>query len=197
MNEVKHLRRIVISLLFLLEVVYFAACGYNQPFSPSATEDLEPVRLSKPGPGRDGDGREDPNPNSTLLTVRRREADEEGTSTAVIGPQGGVLIHAAHRIEVPAGALSEPVELTFSMPVSDTLMFDLGPDGIKFNAPVNIVFNWDHTYKKGLDQHNFTIAVFNPVTQVWDKITTTADTELNEARGNTDHFSRYAISKTR
>ncbi len=184
------IKSILMSFLLLAEIMYFAACGNKQPFSP--TENSQPIVLTKKG---SGGGNPDPNPSSTLLLVRKREENENGVSTAVIGPGGGVLTHAAHSLVVPPGALSQPVQLTFSMPVSDTLMFDLGPDGITFNAPVTLVLSYDHAFTSGVNEDSLKVVVWDPGTQNWSKIPTTVDTELNLASGVTDHFSRYAISK--
>lgn len=185
------LQRLFVGLLFYFGILLFAACGNNQASSPFAPVAEGQTGLSKKGSGSGGTTV----PDSDLLLVRKREDAENGVSTAVIGPEGGVLIHAAHRVEVPAGALTDSVELTFSMPVSDTLMFELGPDGVQFNAPVKVIFNYDHTFKSGLDKENFKVAVWNPETQTWDLVPTTVDTEANEVNGDTNHFSRYAISK--
>ncbi|MFQ5604696.1 MAG: hypothetical protein ACE5HS_15605 [bacterium] len=177
----------------LISLFYLAACNSPQPFEASNPLEDHFKVLQKKGPGS-GDN-SDPNPASDLLLVRDREENENGVSKAVIGPAGGVLIHAEHRIEVPAGALNETVELTFSMPVSDTLMFELGPDGTVFNKPVKVIFNYDHTFKNGLPQENFVVVVWNPDTQQWDEVFTIVDTVLNEVLGSANHFSRYAISK--
>lgn len=170
--------------LFLLCAVFLIACGDNT-WSPTTPHDSELTSLAKVKASY----------NSDLLLVRKRQDAENGVSKAVIGILGGVLVHAEHRVEVPAGVLDEPAELTFSMPVSDTLMFDFGPDGTEFKAPVKLILSYDHALTGGLDEELFSIAVWNPNTNIWESIPTTVDTERNEVQGRTTHFSRYAISK--
>ena len=184
MKNVRIAKPILIGILLCVEVAYFSACGNNKPSSPSGPDDSEPRILAMSDP-----------PESDLLLVSERAEEEEGVSTALIGPKGDVLVHADHRVEVSARALSKPVELTFSMPVSDTLMFELGPDGIRFNAPVTAIFNYDNAVTSGLDEENFSIVVWNPVSQSWEAIPSTVDTAMNEVSGDLEHFSRYAISK--
>lgn len=175
--------------IIILGFFYILACSDQTNWSP--TDSSPQLTLNKSGKGSGGSTA----PSSDLLLVRKREEAENGVSRAVIGPEGGVLIHAAHRIEIAAGALSEPVELTFSMPVSDTLMFELGPDGIQFQGPVKVIFNYDHAQKNGLDETLFNAVFWNADTQSWESVPSTVDTELNEVVGSTTHFSRYAISK--
>ncbi len=184
---------IIYLFLLILGMIYFAACERSGPFEPVTSQPAPPVFLSKSGPGSGGTA--DSTAQSTLLLVRKREEAENGVSTATIGPEGGVLIHAAHRVVIPAGALADTVTLTFSMPVSDTLMFELGPDGTQFLKPVQVIFNYDHANKSGIDEAAIQIVVWNPQTQTWDSVPSQVDTELNEVSGDTFHFSRYALSK--
>ena len=55
-------------------------------------------------------------------------------SSAVIGPEGGVLVSSAgHRIEFPAGALAEPTEITLSANTRYAGV-ELEPHGLRFPA---------------------------------------------------------------
>ncbi|MFQ5638976.1 MAG: hypothetical protein ACE5IR_13410 [bacterium] len=204
MKDLRNNTAIIVWSLLFIAVISFVACRENQPLSFTGTEDSETV-LFKKGPGSDGKGDVDPFPESALLMTRKREENEAGVSKAVIGPAGGVLFHGDHRLEIAPGALDEAVELTFSMPVStpDTLMFDLGPDGLTFNpgSSVKLVVSFDHAYTSGLDETIFDIVVYNPKLGKWQKVLSAVDTELNLVssdeivKGALKHFSRYAISK--
>ena len=182
-----------IIIFFLFGAAFFVACNSEQAFAPTAPGSSQLTILSKSGSGSGGNG--NPGAYSALLYVKKREEAEEGVSTAVIGPAGGTLFHAAHRIVVPPGALSAPVQLSFTMPASDTLMFEFGPDGIQFNAPIQVILNYDHAYNSGLDQELYEVVFWNTTTRSWENVPTTVNTETNEVAGNTQHFSRYAISK--
>ena len=127
--------------------------------------------------------------------VRRRDDAEDGVSTAIIGPEGGILFHASHRLEVPAGALSESVEISMSMPVSDTLLFEFGPHGIQFNMPVKLVLDFNHAWTSDLDESLFKVVYMNSTPLGWEAIPTTVDDVTEQCIGETNHFSRYAIRK--
>lgn len=194
MRKLPSIKPILVVLFLTLEIFFYAGCGSESrsPFAPSAPETPAGISFSKKG---SGGGNTPPDSSSTLLLVRRREENENGVSTAIIGPAGGTLVHADHQLIIPPGALNDFVEISFSMPVSDTLMFELGPHGLQFNAPISAVFSYDHAYTGGLAEDHFTVAVWNPVTGAWDGLPSTVDTELNLVTGSTAHFSRYAISK--
>lgn len=191
-RNTKTLSKIV---LLWVAASFFVACNSDPVLGPTAPDSSQLTVLAKSGPGGGGGGNGDPNPNSSLLQVRKREDAENGVSTAIIGPEGGTLFHAAHRLVVPPGALSEPTELSFSMPVSDTLMFEFGPDGISFNLPVQVFLSFDHAFNSHLDETLYKIVFLNTTTGGWQAVPTTVDTEANEVTGGTLHFSRYAISK--
>ena len=189
MNNSTAMKKILFVAFIYMSILSFSACSNQGDLSITGTNQ---ETLLKSGKGSNGNS---PADSSDLLLVRKREAAENGVTTAVIGPEGGVIIHAAHRIEIPAGALPDSVEISFSMPVSDTLMFVFGPDGIQFQAPVKVILNYDHTFKSGLDAELFKAVFWNASTQTWDSVPSTVNTETNEVSGSTSHFSRYAISK--
>ncbi|MFQ5651531.1 MAG: hypothetical protein ACE5IY_16470 [bacterium] len=202
MQSIRKLKAPLLCSLLVIGIIYLAACSDTPPLSYEALEDSGPSINFESGKGKDGDGDQDPFSDHGFLMTRKREEAEEGVSRAVIGPAGGVLVHGAHRIEISPGALSEPTELTFTMPVNepDTLMFDLGPDGTQFSAPVKLVVSFDHGFTSGLDEMLFFVVVFNPETRAWEPVESTVDTELNTVSGDNvtgslKHFSRYCISK--
>ncbi len=193
----------MIGLLLFATVLYVAACSGPQPMQSDQGSSPVTVTLSKSGKGSDGLGDVDPFPLQGFLIMRNREANERGVTRAVIGPEGGVLIHGLHRIEISPGALKRPTLLTFTMPESnpDTLICDLGPDGIQFQGPVRLIVNFDHAYTGDLDETQFFMVVFNPDTGRWEPVASTVDTEANTVEsssivtGSLKHFSRYCISK--
>ncbi|MFQ5649816.1 MAG: hypothetical protein ACE5IY_07730 [bacterium] len=188
MKTVRKMGPVVMGTFLVFAAICFTACNKSPSGSLLGPDDSQQVILHKKGKVPN-------NSNSTLLLVRVRDDDENGVSRAEIGPDGGVLVHAGHQVEVPAGALGETVELSFSMPLSDTLMFDLQPDGTHFDLAINLVLSYDHAVMEGIDAESLVIVVWNPATQTWDAISSSVDTEANEVRGETTHFSRYALSK--
>ncbi len=191
MNSFQRTKSAAIILLALLNMLALFGCSQNHHWSPTGPISSETITsLSKD----DDDGDEDDD-DFDFLTVARRDPAENGVTRALIGPAGGVIMHADHRIEIPAGALSETIEISFSMPVSDTLMFDLEPHGTQFNVPINMVleFQYDNAVLTGVNEAGLRVAYFNPDTQNWDPMPTTVDPVNDVVTGQTTHFSRYAI----
>jgi len=97
--------------LLLLVAVFAVVAGC----SADRTAPLEPaVALPMGGPGLDA-------------------------RAALIGPGGGSVVNGDVRIDVPAGALSEPVVISIAK-LSDGSV-DLTPNGQRFLAPVTLTFS--------------------------------------------------------
>ncbi len=192
MKIARSMRLLSVLLFLALGAALHLGCSQDGRFSP-----VEPEKIIAPPStlittDDDGDEGEDDD-DLDFLMVARRDPAEEGVSTAVIGPEGGILPHASHRLEVPAGALSEPLELSFAMPLSDTLTFDMGPHGTQFNVPVSLVFNYGNADLTGVNEALLQVYYYDPSTQIFEAIPTAVDTVNNLLFGYTDHFSRYAL----
>lgn len=188
MKRIHALRLMAIILLAAFQIVVLWGCSQNQNWSPAA-----PSANGTSAAYAKADDDDDDDDDIEFLRVARRDPAENGVSTALIGPAGGVLHHAAHRLEVPAGALNEPLELTFSMPLSDTLTFDMGPHGTQFNSNVRLVFNYGNADLTGVNEALLNVYYYDPNTGVFERIFTTVDTVNKLVIGHTDHFSRYAL----
>jgi len=186
MKRIQSLRLMAIVLLAMFQIFLLWGCSQNQHWSPTAPSAEGTIATLAKDDDDDDDDLE-------FLMVARRDPAENGVSTAMIGPAGGVLHHAAHRLEVPAGAMSQTLELSFSMPLSDTLTFDMGPHGTQFNAPVSLVFNYSNADLTGVNEALLQVYYYDPATQIFERIFTTVDVVNNLVIGYTDHFSRYAL----
>lgn len=200
MKRIYSLRLIAIILLAMSKMILLWGCSPDQhraPTSPTADEGFTALTRSDEDDDEDDDEEDDDDDEDDddleFLTVARRDSAENGVSTALIGPEGGVLYHAAHRLEVPAGALNEALELTFSVPLSDTLTFDMGPHGTQFNLPVSLVFNYGNADLAGVNEAQLQVYYYDPSTQIFEAIPTVVDTVNKIVTGYTDHFSRYAL----
>ncbi|MDZ7359125.1 MAG: hypothetical protein ONB46_00150 [candidate division KSB1 bacterium] len=186
MKRIHSLRLMAIMLLVMSKMILLWGCSPDQHWAPtSPAADGRITALAKDDDDDDDD--------LEFLMVARRDPAENGVSTALIGPEGGVLHHAAHRLEVPAGALNEALELTFSMPLSDTLTFDMGPHGTQFNLPVSLVFYYGNADLAGVNEARLQVYYYDPSTQIFEAIPTVVDTVNKIVTGYTDHFSRYAL----
>lgn len=66
---------------------------------------------------------------------------ESATGSAVIGPTGGTLWIGTHRLIVPAGALSENVEVSGSVPEGKPFEVDLQPHGLQFRKAAGLILD--------------------------------------------------------
>ncbi len=199
---------LLIILLAVFALFALGGCSLPSPTGLAAEKNkstalsngqLEQGHSRQPADGDEDDGvveseaAEEDDDDLEFLMVAWRDPAEEGVSRRVIGPEGGVLPHAAHRLEVPAGALNEPLELTFAVPLSDTLMFDMGPHGTQFNLPVSLVFSYRNADLTGVNPTLLQVYYYNPEGPRFEAIPTQVDTLNKVVIGYTDHFSRYAL----
>jgi hypothetical protein len=73
------------------------------------------------------------------------------SQTATIGPDGGVLEipEAGVVVTFPAGAVSEPTEITVTAVSGYRVVYEFAPHGLKFNAPVQITQSLAPTRVRG------------------------------------------------
>jgi hypothetical protein len=92
----------------------------------------------------------DPAPDGGESDSGTQDSDA-GTVSGTIGPTGGTVESAdgKARLDVPAGALSSPVEISITtLPIDDTLPIgtlaavELGPSGQTFDVPVTITLSF-------------------------------------------------------
>ena len=192
MKSSQRLKLMAIILVAMGKMILLVGCAQNSAWSPTGPSSNQTVTALAKDDDDDGDNDDD---DLTFLRVARRDPAENGVSTALIGPEGGVLPHANHRLEVPAGALSQTLELSFSVPLSDTLTFDMGPHGTQFNSPVSLVFYYGNADLTGVIEANLQVYYYDPSTEIFEMIPTTVDPVNKIVIGYTDHFSRYALIK--
>jgi hypothetical protein len=132
-----------------------------------------------------------------LATICVRDKNEIGTSSALIGPAGGVLKRAKHQLVIPAGALSKTVKITFTMLASAYLECELKPYGLKFNKPVRLVLSYNGACDGNLDESALKVAYYNPQTQLGVLIPKAIDTALNTVTVELERFALSANNVTR
>lgn len=136
-------------------------------------------------------------PDNDLATICRRDKNEIGTSTALIGPAGGELQRAKHRLVIPAGALNQTVKITFSILASAYLECELKPYGLKFNTPVRLILSYNGACNSNLDASALKVAYYNPKTQLGVLIPTAVDAALNTVTVEIERFAISASNVTR
>lgn len=213
---IKHAR---LGLIVAVAWLSFFACSQNdQPMAPEES-DLKLASDSQVASVKSPDGGqlmapvksdlkpaaafraiEDKYSNDDLATICQRDKNEIGTSSALIGPAGGVLLRGKHQLVIPAGALDKTVKASFSLLASAYLECELKPYGLKFNKPVRLVLSYNGACDSNLDESALKVAYYNPQLQLGVLIPTAIDTKLNTATVELERFafsadnvSRYAL----
>lgn len=190
MKSKKSIRELRISLFAALAGLAFLACNKSDQLLTPEKSDLKlaPNFLTAaPKSSSDID----------LATICLRDKNEIGTSTAMIGPAGGVLTRAKHQLVIPAGALSKTVKISFAMLASAYLECELKPFGLKFNKPVRLILSYNGACDSNLDESALKVAYYNPQTQLGVLIPTAIDTKLNTVTVEVERFAFSASNVSR
>lgn len=198
MNCIMRVRPTALILLVLFQMLLLLGCSQNDqglPMSPSSNETITALSKNneKEKDKKKKDGDDDCADDLEFLKVAVRDPHENGVTKKWIGPAGGVIKHGDHSVVIPAGALSQWVKVSFSMPKSDTLLFDLQPSSTQFNAPIKLVFEYDNAVLTGVDEENLQVVLFDSVQRKWVPLPTTVYSGNDSVNCLTRHFSRYAI----
>ncbi|HEX6964487.1 MAG TPA: hypothetical protein VF166_01735 [Gemmatimonadaceae bacterium] len=118
------------------------------------------------------------------------------TATQTIGPDGGTLVIGPHRLVIPAGALSAPVQITGTAPSDNVVSVEFQPQGLQFNP--------DHLPRLTLDYSAcglvwnvlpkhivYTSDNLNILEVLWGSIDNLLTDKVS---ANIKHFSRYAVA---
>lgn len=65
----------------------------------------------------------------------------EAAGSALIGPAGGILRIGTHRLIVPAGALTEKVFISGTVPAGKPFEIDLQPHGLQFRKAAGLILD--------------------------------------------------------
>ena len=118
-----------------------AACAGDAPTAPTAPVASAPAANAFLGAGRyPGWARTDAAiaGKFTPLNCVPRQSSE---GSALIGPKGGILRIGTHRLIVPAGALTEEVLISGTVPTGKPFEIDLQPHGLQFRKAAGLILD--------------------------------------------------------
>jgi len=187
MESKQSIKEFRLSVLVALAGLAFLACNKNDQLLAPEKSDLKPASSFKTAG----------NSSPDLATICQRDKNEIGTSTAMIGPAGGVLKRGKHQLVIPVGALSKTVKITFTILASAYLECELKPYGFKFNKPVRLILSYNGACDSNLEESALKVAYYNPQTQLGVLIPTAINTELNTVTVEIDRFALSASNVTR
>ena len=149
-------------------------------------------------------------PELTPTLSRRSEPDERPTrvvmcpttqsyrTSGMIGPEGGSLQVAGHRLTVPAGVLTEMTRFSLRAPAGPEVKLELSAGGAthyQFSSPVAVTISYDRCTR----QHQPRAAVSawyvdDSGQEFIERMTGRDDRTRMEVTFQTSHFSTYLVA---
>jgi hypothetical protein len=123
-----------------------------------------------------------------LLTCSRQPYVQ---TKAVVGPAGGTIVVGAHRLTIPAGALSSPVTITAEQMSGVVNSVRLQPAGLKFAKAATLTLSYRNCLLPPLTKR---VVYTDEQLRILELIPS-LDLRLSKSvNGSILHFSRYAVA---
>ena len=115
-----------------------------------------------------------------------------GSSSQVIGPEGGTIRAGRITISFPEGAVAEPTEISVA---SDPrkLAVTFGPHGLQFPAGHEPTASFSYQGIANLPERDLTIYYIGTSGQVLEELAVSVDPSEKAVRARLGHFSEYAL----
>lgn len=171
-------------------------------------DNTAPKRAATPAPSstRDSwrDGRDDGRDDWTQLPGSNREAQSFGSNgqlvscsqraaradSALIGPAGGTLVVGNNKLIVPAGALTQPVMISGTVPAEPYAAIHFEPSGLHFRKPAGLVLDGSGCSVPPDGVH---VDYVDDEGNVLERIDATYSNLWRTVAAPINHFSVYAI----
>ena len=157
----------------------------QQPTTPPSQESTPPNPLLEPIV--------DPALQLTLQTVHLLTCSPQpyAQTKAVVGPAGGTIVVGAHRLTIPAGALSSPVTITAEQMRGTVNSVRLQPAGLKFAKAATLTLSYSNCL---LPPATKRMVYTDEQLRILELIPS-LDLRLSRSvNGSILHFSRYAVA---
>lgn len=132
-------------------------------------------------------------------TLLECPVSETVSASAVIGPLGGSVSVAGHRLNVPLGAVRGLRTFTLTVPASNYLDIEIRADGqehFQFDAPVALTLDYSRCTRSNIKKENLRIFYIDPVTKtILQDMGGVDDKDARTVTTDTDHLSGYAIGQ--
>lgn len=179
--------RFLMSGLGLAVILGMAACG--EPSAFEVDEVAPSYTMAAHGPRGGGPG------GSGLLVC---PTSVSRVASKVIGPKGGTVSVAGHRVTLSPGAVRRPTLITVIAPASRYLEVDLRADGqehYNFAAPVEVTVSYDRCARRDVDLRSLSAWYIDARSKAM--LENMPSRHLREQRAvtfTTTHFSNFAIA---
>ncbi len=149
-----------------------------------------------------GCGREEtpspvPSQNIRLMSTEKLSPSANRVQGTAVPESGGELSLNRHKVRIPPDALKDVTTISIEEPDPRYVVADFGPEGLKFEKPVEISVCYAGLELGDVREQDLTIYVFDPEKEEWVDMHGLVDTAEELVMIRTDHFSRYALSDHR
>lgn len=125
-------------------------------------------------------------------------ASTEATTTAEVGPLGGLVSAGGTSISIPAGALLQTVTLTVTVPASNYMEIDIsvaGADHFIFESPVVVTVSYARCNRSNIDLLPLTAWHFDTETRaLLERMPSVDDKLTRSVTFVTGHLSGYILA---
>ncbi len=116
------------------------------------------------------------------------------STTADIGPAGGLLSLGPQLLIIPAGALDRTVRISMVLPGDNTSSVRFGPEGLRFNAGELPTLSLNYAGCRPASGRAPTIIYVDEAFNVREWMATRRSRLLARVSTHVAHFSRYAVA---
>jgi hypothetical protein len=125
--------------------------------------------------------------------------DETRSTTARLGPLGGILALDGHALSLPAGAILEPTEFTLTVPAGRHVEINVkanGQEGFGFLEPVALVISYERCHSSDFRNNKLGIYKIDPGNKKLLKAMAIREEKtLRRVIAVSDSLSGYAIAQ--
>jgi len=170
------------AVIALMGPLLLQACDNHLPTAPSAPAVLD--RTVSPAVRA---------PNLAVCPTRTTES-----VTGMIGPTGGSLKVAGHKLNIPAGAVSSPTTFTLTAPAGRYLKLEItagDSEHYRFSAPVAVTISYARCKRQNLARTSFAAWYIDTESEVpLAYMGGRSNPERKTLTFSTDHLSTYAVA---
>lgn len=135
-----------------------------------------------------------PSENIRLIGTEKLSPSQNRVEGIALSEFGAYMSLNRHRVRIPADAVKERTIVSIQEPDSRYVVADYGPEGLKFEKPVEVSMHYGGLDLGDVEEEDLTIYYYDPETEAWVDMHGMVDTVKEVVMIRTDHFSRYALS---
>ena len=123
---------------------------------------------------------------------------QASSSTAEVGPLGGLLTAGGMSVSIPAGALLSTVTVTLTVPASNNVEIDVsvaGTEHFVFEQPIVVTMSYARCARSNIDLAPISAWYFDPATgKLLEQMPGVDDKLLRTVTFSTGHLSGYILA---